>query len=450
MKTLLFLIATMLLFAAAGALQAQTYAIEDLGTLSATPSDGVRAAGINNRGHVHGENDKTNPSGTGVQWRSFLWDGAVLNEIFPLVLGSTWSGGLNDLDHCVGKYTAGSLSMHGYFWNGGPIVDVDVGNRNCTHIMDINADRNCTGTYLSDQVWGLVYRYHAFVMNSAGQWLDIGTLGGYESFAKALNDWNHAIGWTRDDQNHHLGYLWTYANGMIDIGNLGGTFCDPEDIDNFGRIVGASADASGNHRPFLRENGAMIDLGTLGGAAGRAKGINDFGVIVGNAGDAGGVKRAVIWESGAAVDLNTLIPAGTGWNLTGAGEINELGEITGTGLLNGVQRAYKLTPLLAAARISGFQPGFAGRTNTMFGLGFTPGANVEVYYGFAPGSTTLPCGATLDIANARLLAAATADPDGRIEFAMHIPTAAAGRVQLLQSVEPASCTVGELLAQPIQ
>ena len=139
----------------------------------------------------------------------------------------------------------------------------------------------------SDEIWGYVYRYHAFVLGSGGQWLDLGTLGGYESMGQALNDWNHAVGYTRDPQDHHVGFLWTWGGGMIDIGNLGGFYCDPMDIDNFDRIVGASEDSSGRHRPFLWENGVMIDLGTLGGAAGKAKGINDFGVVVGHAEDAG-------------------------------------------------------------------------------------------------------------------------------------------------------------------
>jgi len=237
---------------------------------------------------------------------------------------------------------------------------------------------------------------------------------------------------------------------MVDIGNLGGTYCDPMDIDNFDRIVGASADLAGSYRPFLWENGVMTDLGTLGGPAGRAKGINDFSAVVGNAEDAGGTKRAVIWENGTVIDLNTLIPAGTGWDLTGAGDINELGEIAGTGQLNGVQRAYRLTPVLVTPRISGFQPGFAGRSNTLFGLGFAPNTLVEIYYGFAPGSTTVPCGATVDIAGAKLLATVTADADGRIETTVYIPFAASGLVPLLQSVEPATCRVGELVSQTIQ
>ena len=430
---------------------AQTYTIVDLGTLSATPEDGVRAADINNRGHVHGENDKSDPFGGGVQWRSFLWDGTAQQEIFPLTSGSTWSGGLNDADQCVGKFTLGGLlAMHGYFWDGGPIEDRTVGQRNFTHQMDINYAGNSTGTYLSEEVWQYRYQYHAFVMNSAGEWRDVGTLGGHESFARALNDRSHAVGYTRDAENHHLGYLWTFAGGMSDIGHLGGTYCDPEEINNLDQIVGASANEVGEHRPFLWQGGVMSELATLGGSTGRARGINDFGVVVGTTTDATETQRATIWNSGVASDLNELIEPGSGWDLTGARAINQLGEITRTGSLNGKQRAYRLNPILDAPRISGLRPGFADRDNRIFGFGFTPGAVVDLYYGFDLGVTPLACGEDLGIAAARLFATATADDEGRIEIDLWLPATAKGRAPFLQAAEPAACIIGELLSLQIR
>jgi hypothetical protein len=66
---------------------AQGYVLEDLGTLSATPTDGVRAASIDNLGRVHAENDKSAPGGGGLQWRSFLWTSGVRSEILPPVSG---------------------------------------------------------------------------------------------------------------------------------------------------------------------------------------------------------------------------------------------------------------------------------------------------------------------------------------------------------------------------
>jgi hypothetical protein len=43
-------------------------------------------------------------------------------------------------------------------------------------------------------------------------------------------------------------------------------------------------------------------------------------------------------------DLNSLIPAGSGWVLTGASAINDSGGIVGTGVVNGQAHAFLLTP----------------------------------------------------------------------------------------------------------
>jgi probable HAF family extracellular repeat protein len=43
-------------------------------------------------------------------------------------------------------------------------------------------------------------------------------------------------------------------------------------------------------------------------------------------------------------DLNSLIPAGSGWVLTGANAINNRGQIVGSGVLNGQTQAFLLTP----------------------------------------------------------------------------------------------------------
>ena len=152
---------------------------------------------------------------------------------------------------------------------------------------------------------------------------------------------------------------------------------------------------------------------------------------------------------GLTQDLNALIPAGSGWTLTNAVAVNELGEISGTGDYQGNTRAFRLQPVLAAPRVSGFQPGIAGEDNRMYGLGFTPGATVELYYGFRAGSTTIPCGATVAIDSANLLLTTTADTEGRIEVPSWLPPAAQGKRPLFQAVEPAACLVGELREQRI-
>ena len=88
------------------------------------------------------------------------------------------------------------------------------------------------------------------------------------------------------------------------------------------------------------------DLGTLGGNSSRANGINDFTQIVGTSSLATGTtQHAFLWEEGEMFDLNSLLADSAGWELTEALEINTSGQIIGSGLLNGEQRGFVLTPV---------------------------------------------------------------------------------------------------------
>src|SRR5262245_12387301 len=49
-------------------------------------------------------------------------------------------------------------------------------------------------------------------------------------------------------------------------------------------------------------------------------------------------------------DLNDLIPPGSGWLLEVAAAINDAGQITGTGTVNGCTHAFLLTPERSPAR----------------------------------------------------------------------------------------------------
>lgn len=57
-------------------------------------------------------------------------------------------------------------------------------------------------------------------------------------------------------------------------------------------------------------------------------------------------RHAVLWEAGEAFDLNLLSELDAGWHLLEASAINEAGEIVGTALYNGQQRAFLLRPEL--------------------------------------------------------------------------------------------------------
>ena len=98
-------------------------------------------------------------------------------------------------------------------------------------------------------------------------------------------------------------------------------------ISGAGQIVGYAYTKKGSTHAFLDSSGKMTDLGTLGyGDTSVAKAINGSGVVAGTASTAAGY-HAFIYSGGTMTDLNNLIPAGSGWVLTGATGINDAGQI---------------------------------------------------------------------------------------------------------------------------
>ena len=74
-----------------------------------------------------------------------------------------------------------------------------------------------------------------------------------------------------------------WINGsVISLGTLGGTNSTAYAINDLGQIVGSAQDASGTYQAFLYQNGTMTQLKSLDGASSSAAtGINDNGQIVG-------------------------------------------------------------------------------------------------------------------------------------------------------------------------
>ncbi len=164
---------------------------------------------------------------------------------------------------------------------------------------------------------------------------DLGTLGGSNSYAYAINTAGQVAGEseiTGDATTHAT--LW---NGTVatDLGTLGGSNSYAYAINTAGQIVGES-DMTGDtatHATFW--NGTVAtDLGTLGGNDSFAYAINTVGQIVGEADTTGdAATHATLWNGIITIDLNSLLDAdttGAGWVLTSALDINDNGSIVGT------------------------------------------------------------------------------------------------------------------------
>jgi hypothetical protein len=103
---------------------------------------------------------------------------------------------------------------------------------------------------------------------------------------------------------------------------------------------------------------------------------------------------------------------------------------------------------LPGLRFSAPSPGRAGETNTFVVDGASPGEEVYFIYGFQNGMRAVPgCpGETVGIANPQIAGTAVADANGAAVFEAMVPGGAGGVTLWLQAVEPATCSVSNLIS----
>jgi probable HAF family extracellular repeat protein len=146
------------------------------------------------------------------------------------------------------------------------------------------------------------------------------------------------------------GFRWN-GSAMKDLGVLtGGVTSIANAINTTGVIVGQSdGTATGGawHAVLWSAANKIQDLGVLpGGTYSMAFGVNDSSVVVGYGNIFTNAPHAFVWTAAEGMkDLNFLIPANTGWVLINANAINNVGQITGYGTINGHNRAFLLSPV---------------------------------------------------------------------------------------------------------
>ncbi len=168
--------------------------------------------------------------------------------------------------------------------------------------------------------------WHAFRYDEAQGIRDLGTLGGSSSVGTALNQSGHIVGYADTaDGNYHA--FVDNGIGMLDLGTLGGKNSYATAISGDGYVVGAAQLADGYRRAFLYKPGSgMIELPTLGGRISVATGVNDQGVVVGASEMPNRSWHAFMYENGRMIDLGAMISHGSSF----ANGINNHGDIVGT------------------------------------------------------------------------------------------------------------------------
>jgi probable HAF family extracellular repeat protein len=154
---------------------------------------------------------------------------------------------------------------------------------------------------------------------------DLGTLGGPDAFAVIVNNRGQVLGVSLVSPNsfEQHGFLW--ENGrMHDIPDtFGGTDVNPFYLNNQGQAVGnATLPGDQTYHPFLWQDGILMDLGTLGGNNGYAIWVNEIGEVVGTADVPGSQHRdAFLWKDGIITDLGNFGLSSLGFNINSKGQV---------------------------------------------------------------------------------------------------------------------------------
>ncbi len=251
---------------------------------------------------------------------------------------------------------------------------------------------NCNGQVVgSSDSPGTDWPANAFLYNAGGPLIDLGTLGGQESFAYGINESGQIAGEAQTASGAWHGVLWSVGGATVDLGS--GFIATA--INNEGLIGGVSTQTL-HAAIYNMSTGSITDIGTLGGAQSQVNGMSDRGLAVGLAetpitshgflynvktgvltdlgnlaspgwySDASGVNglgqvvggysldatsaetAAFIYtQAGGMQNLNDLINPSSGWDLTGCGGINDAGQIVGSGFSpQGEFHAFLLTPVV--------------------------------------------------------------------------------------------------------
>lgn len=247
---------------------------------------------------------------------SFLWQNGKRID-----LGTREVVALNNRGQVVGQ-----SGNHAFLWQDGTVRDLGTLGGKESEALTINERGEAVGSAQTKKInraddyddYGSPMR-RAFLWAN-GRMRDLGTFGGPDGEAVAINQRGQVVGWV-DTKNtsaadRHMGevcgdgkyshpaphaFLW--ANGRItDLGSLGGLESEAAAVNDQGQVVGwadtkrRDSEGCAVGHAFVWENGRMTDLGTLpGGKASEAVAINDRGQIIGWSQTKGGKQHAVLW-----------------------------------------------------------------------------------------------------------------------------------------------------------
>ena len=353
------------LFAATTAVRASSFYINDLGTLGGTISQANGYATLNAAGTVVGYSNTASNAASHAFREAF--GGASGGSDLGTLGGTTpysFAYSVNASGQVVGVSGSASTSNHAFRTTATGSIVAGIGGSDLgvlsggtiSYAYGINSSGQTVG--YSTTVVSAHTVTHAFrtsgtgLISTAGA--DLETLGGSSSTAYAINTSGQVTGYSQTTNNAATHAFRTTATGTLatatDLGSLGGSFSVGYGINDSGQVVGQSYLAGDAVEDAFRTTAtglitAVSDLGTLGGSTAAAIAVNTSGLTVGNSTLSGGgtLTHAFYAEpDGPMIDMNKLLPAGTGWVLQYATGVNDTGQVSGYGTVNGQTHAFLL------------------------------------------------------------------------------------------------------------
>ncbi len=321
-------------------------------------------------------------------------EGYTITLVPPLPGGETSVGrAINNLGQVAGISRLGGFD-HGFLWSGGDPIDIGGLGGDRTTVTDLNDASQVVGysekphpenpDYLQNRgfIWedGVMAETghlggstsQVFCINDAGKRVGISDLSpngrsvvlSYDTTNVALFDPgsillnSYASGINARDEM--VGYQWVDAGttferfravswheGVLSELGFDADHAFAADNNDIGDAVGYAYTADSTIGVLWAQGGSQAsNIGNLGGSPGVAypSAINNDGFVVGTSTDVYGTPHAFIWANGVGmVDLNDLLEPGSGWLLTTANDINDLGQIVGVGQLLGQTRAFVIS-----------------------------------------------------------------------------------------------------------
>ncbi|MGB8168344.1 MAG: kelch repeat-containing protein [Chthoniobacteraceae bacterium] len=317
-----------------------TFAVSDISAPGGSPNF---ATGVNASGQVSGY--ATVGANGATAWRFTPGTGTANLPSFGGA--DSRALGINDAGKVTGYSTDATGLAHGFiFSTAGGLTDIGGATGGVSvFAQHINASGQVAGFASNGGV------EQAFRFSPPSTTLNLTTIPNAPApatiSAYGMNDAGRVVGIGNSPSGFNRAFR-TDADGsnVTELGTLGGEESWAFAINNAGQVVGTSASLSIDTHAFLFTDAAgMTDLGTLGGYVSTAFAIDTASNVVGTAETSSGAMHAFLWSATLGMrDLNEYVPVNSGWVLTEARGMNEAGVIVGNGTFNGQPRAFLLTP----------------------------------------------------------------------------------------------------------